>query len=87
WLTPAGYAFAIGYLVNTRFGKHPANAIASGQPSVHPEGLSIHKAMIKGAIRSAAHVCGNTIEQETLSKVLANSLHNVSHEKAGDVAE
>ena len=87
WLTPAGYAFAIGYLVNTRFGKHPANAIASGQPSVHPEGLSINNVRIKGAIRSAAHVCGNTIEQETLSKVLANSLHNVSHEKAGDVAE
>ncbi|UWG09875.1 MAG: hypothetical protein [Bacteriophage sp.] len=87
WLTPAGYAFAIGYLVKTRFGKQPANAKSSGQPSVHPEGLSINKAMIKGKISSAAYVCGNTIEQETLSKVLANSLHNVPHEKAGDVAE
>ncbi|EOG5431368.1 TPA: hypothetical protein MCM71_004541 [Klebsiella pneumoniae] len=81
WLTPAGYAFAIGHLVKTRFGKQPANR------QLHPEGLSIKKAMIKGTISSAAHVCGNTIEQETLSKVLANSLHNVSHEKAGDVAE
>ncbi|HGL5794722.1 TPA: hypothetical protein ACKFQQ_005346 [Klebsiella variicola] len=81
WLTPAGYAFAIGYLVKTRFGKQPANR------QLHPEGLSIKNAMIKGTISSAAHVCGNTIEQETLSKVLANSLHNVSHEKAGDVAE
>ncbi|MGT8617354.1 hypothetical protein ACR72D_23600 (plasmid) [Klebsiella pneumoniae] len=87
WLTPAGYAFAIGYLVKTRFGKQPANAKSSGQPSVHPEGLSINKAMIKGKISSAAYVCGNTIEEETLSKVLANSLHNVPHEKAGDVAE
>ncbi|HAJ3462376.1 TPA: hypothetical protein HMU54_24415, partial [Escherichia coli] len=76
WLTPAGYAFAIGYLVNTRFGKHPANAVASGQPSVHPEGLSINKAMIKGEISSEAHVCGNTIEQETLSSVLAHYLPN-----------
>ncbi|ENY6007888.1 TPA: hypothetical protein ACT9YC_005267 [Klebsiella variicola] len=81
WLTPAGYAFAIGHLVKTRFGKQPANR------QLHPEGLSIKNAMIKGTISSAAHVCGNTIEQETLSKVLANSLHNVSHEKAGDVAE
>ena len=66
WLTPAGYAFAIGYLVNTRFGKHPANAVASGQPSVHPEGL--------------------TIEQETLSSVLAHYLPNTPLDKARDHA-
>lgn len=86
WLTPAGYAFAIGYLVNTRFGKHPANAVASGQPSVHPEGLSINNVRIKGAIRSAAHVCGNTIEQETLSSVLAHYLPNTPPDKARDHA-
>lgn len=86
WLTPAGYAFAIGYLVNTRFGKHPANAVASGQPSVHPEGLSINKAMIKGEISSEAHVCGNTIEQETLSSVLAHYLPNTPLDKARDHA-
>ncbi|HBQ1629665.1 hypothetical protein ACYA8F_22370 [Klebsiella pneumoniae] len=87
WLTPAGYAFAIGYLVNTRFGKHPANAKASGQPAVHPEGLSINNVRIKGAIRSAAHVCGNTIEQETLSSVLAHYLPNTPPDKARDNAE
>ncbi|WP_220428167.1 hypothetical protein [Klebsiella pneumoniae] len=86
WLTPAGYAFAIGYLVNTRFGKHPANAKASGQPAVHPEGLSINNVRIKGAIRSAAHVCGNTIEQETLSSVLAHYLPNTPPDKARDHA-
>ncbi|MBZ1641298.1 hypothetical protein KFB04_24300 [Klebsiella pneumoniae] len=86
WLTPAGYAFAIGYLVKTRFGKPPANAIASGQPSVHPEGLSINKAMIKGEISSAAHVCGNAIEQETLSSVLAHYLPNTPLDKARDHA-
>lgn len=86
WLTPAGYAFAIGYLVKTRFGKQPANAKASGQPAVHPEGLSINNVRIKGAIRSAAHVCGNTIEQETLSSVLAHYLPNTPPDKARDHA-
>ena len=86
WLTPAGYAFAIGYLVKTRFGKQPANAIASGQPSVHPEGLSINNVRIKGAISSEAHVCGNTIEQETLSSVLAHYLPNTPLDKARDHA-
>lgn len=32
------------------------------------------------------HICGNTIEQQTLSAVLANSLHNVSPDRVGDVA-
>jgi hypothetical protein len=32
--------------------------------------------MIKGKISSAAYVCGNTIEQETLSSVLAHYLPN-----------
>ncbi|WP_117146121.1 hypothetical protein, partial [Klebsiella pneumoniae] len=60
--------------------------LTSGQPSVHPEGLSINKAMIKGEISSEAHVCGNTIEQETLSSVLAHYLPNTPLDKARDHA-
>ncbi|MDP0657093.1 hypothetical protein Q8G16_26500, partial [Klebsiella pneumoniae] len=82
WLTPSGYAVANGYLVNPRFGKHSANAVAYGQVTVHPEGLSINKAMIKGENTSEAHVCGHTIEQETLSSVLAHSLPNPPLDKA-----
>lgn len=92
WLTPAGQAFAIEHLVKTRFGKQPANAEALEEPSANPEGLSINGVMVRGEIGSTAHIgealiCGNTIEQETLSGVLTNTLHHVNPKEAGDVAK
>ncbi|HFP9305152.1 hypothetical protein [Raoultella planticola] len=41
---------------------------------------------LSGRIMAEGHICGNTIEQETLLRVLASSLHNVSPDRAGDVA-
>ncbi|WP_276851125.1 hypothetical protein [Enterobacter oligotrophicus] len=92
WLTPVGQAFAIEHLVKTRFGKQPANAEALEEPSANPEGLSINGVMVRGEIGSTAHIgealiCCNTIEQETLSGVLTNTLHHVNPKEAGDVAE
>lgn len=91
WLTPAGQAFAIEHLVKTRFGKQPANAEALEEPSANPGGLSINGVMVRGEIGSATHIgealiCGNTIEQETLSAVLVHYLPTTNLDKASEHA-
>lgn len=93
WLTSAGQAFAIGHLVKTQFGKlntsHtgsitwlPFSVPASAMSELQAGGAGTDKGSI-----GAAHICGNTIEQETLSGVLTNTLHHVNPKEAGDVAE
>lgn len=93
WLTSAGQAFAIGHMVKTQFGKlntSHTGSITSLPFSVPASAMSELQAggagTDKGSI-GAAHICGNTIEQETLSGVLTNTLHHVNPKEAGDVAK
>lgn len=78
WLTPRGQEFAIEYFVKTKFGKPTVASLRSFQTLAEP---SIKKGLI-----SEAHICGNTIEQETLSKLLIETLPTVSTNYFGDVA-
>lgn len=87
WLTSAGQAFAIGHLVKTQFGKQPQNKYVLSMPIPPDDDLLIKEARIRDGIISSGHICGNTIEQETLSGVLTNTLHYVNPKEAGDVAE
>ncbi|MEQ3291105.1 hypothetical protein [Klebsiella oxytoca] len=92
WLTSAGQEFAIWYLVKTQFCKRSANAKALEKPSANPEGVSFNNVIMRGEIGSTAHIgeariCGNTIEQETLSGVLTSTLYQVNPKEAGYVAE
>ncbi|HHR0987910.1 TPA: hypothetical protein ACS29V_003956 [Klebsiella oxytoca] len=92
WLTSAGQEFAIWYLVKTQFGKRSANAKALEKPSANPEGVSFNNVIMRGEIGSTAHIgeariCGNTIEQETLSGLLTGTLHHVNPKEVGYVAE
>lgn len=93
WLTSAGQAFAIGHMVKTQYGKlntSHTGSITSLPFSVPASAMSELQAggagTDKGSI-GAAHICGNTIEQETLSGVLTNTLHHVNPKEAGDVAK
>ncbi|MGJ3290142.1 hypothetical protein [Klebsiella michiganensis] len=60
----------------------PFSVPASSVNELHIDSARINKGSI-----SEAHICGNTIEQETLSGVLTNTLHHVNPKEAGDVAE
>lgn len=100
YLTPTGQQYAIeSFLSEHPTSSSPASKfvgavsrvferreLAKGGWVFKPEGLSINNATIRGNIRSAAHVCGNTIEQETLSKVLIHTLPNIQQDKAKDIA-
>ncbi|EOE2713645.1 hypothetical protein ACKDBV_000464 [Klebsiella oxytoca] len=87
WLTSAGQAFAIGHLVKTQFGKQPQNKYVLSMPIPPVDDPLIKEARIRDGIISSGHICGNTIEQETLSGVLTNTLHQVNPKEAGDVAK
>lgn len=87
WLTPEGQALAIKHLVKTQFGKQPQNKYVLSMPIPPDDDPLIKEARIGDGIISSGHICGNTIEQETLSGVLTNSLHHVNPKEAGDVAE
>ncbi|MEQ4874003.1 hypothetical protein ABN151_00410 [Klebsiella oxytoca] len=87
WLTPEGQALAIRHLVKTQFGKQPQNKYVLSMPIPPDDDLPIKKARIGDGIISSGHICGNTIEQETLSGVLTNTLHHVNPKEACDVAE
>lgn len=87
WLTPEGQALAIKHLVKTQFGKQPQNKYVLSMPIPPDDDPLIKEARIGDGIISSGHICGNTIEQETLSGVLTNSLHHVKPKEAGDVAE
>lgn len=87
WLTSAGQAFAIGHLVKTQFGKQPQNKYVLSMPIPPDDDPLIKEARIGDGIISSGHICGNTIEQETLSGVLTNTLHHVNPKEAGDVAK
>ncbi|HDX8940057.1 hypothetical protein GW952_11920 [Klebsiella michiganensis] len=60
----------------------PFSVPASSVNEQHIDSARINKGSI-----SEAHICGNTIEQETLSGVLTNTLHHVNPKEAGDVAK
>ena len=86
WLTPAGQAFAIGYLA--KIGKSQPKPLPYGLAGNYQEDSAplIESARIRDSVISSGRICGNTIEQETLSGVLTNTLHNVNPKEASDVA-
>lgn len=86
WLTSAGQAFAIGHLVKTQFGKQPQNKYVLSMPIPPDDDLPIKKARIGDSIISSGHICGNTIEQETLSAVLVHYLPTTNLDKASEHA-
>lgn len=73
YLTPTGQQYAIESFVGESLlaSEHNARATAPADNAGPYE----------------AELCGNTIEQETLSKVLANSLHTIDPEYAGKDAK
>lgn len=86
WLTSAGQTFAIGHLVKTQFGKQPQNKYVLSMPIPPDDDPLIKEARIRDGIISSGHICGNTIEQETLSAVLVHYLPTTNLDKASEHA-